>query len=202
MNDELLEDLRIVGKEKDVKCIIVFGSVARGETDERSDVDVCIIMNRINDLSEEQISNKILNLEKKYNKNIQVIFTDKKFEKIDRNLLENILSEGLLLAGEIPPISLQKLELQPFAIIKYDLSGLAHAQKMAIKRELYGQTTFRKHKGKTYKSEKKGLVDKLGAERIGIASLMVNERSAKIIENFLEENGAKIRRIRIWISRV
>lgn len=69
-----------------------------------------------------------------------------------------------------------------------------------MRRELFGQRIVKIYKGKSYESCKTGLVEQYGAERIGIASIMIPDRVAGEIETFLLSSGAKVRRFRIWAS--
>ena len=202
MNDDLIDDLSKLGNGENIIAVVVFGSVAREDVDEESDVDVCIILENLDRQFKETIGNKILDLEKKHNKNIQVIFTDRDMSGVERYLVESILSEGKILEGKLPPIPIQTLELEPYVIIRYDLSNLNQAGKMHVRRELFGQETKKNYKGKRYISCKKGLVEKNGGERIGIASLMVKTHVASEIEKFLARSGAKVRKFRIWASKV
>lgn len=202
MIEGLLEFLREkLRAEKNVSSVILFGSFARGDADLRSDVDLCIVMKDASKTAQEKISGIILDCEKKFDKNIQVVFSDEKLSSLERILAENILREGKAILGKIPQVSVQRLELQPYNLIKYDLGQLTQPEKMVIKRELYGQRSSKKHKGKVYYSEKKGLITEVGAERIGIASIMVPQAKSAIIEKFLESHRAKIRKIGIWVSK-
>ncbi len=76
------------------------------------------------------MGNRLLDLEKKFDRNIQVVFTDRDLAGFERYLLESILGDGKVLYGTIPPVPIQKLELEPFSIIKYDLRAIDHAKKM------------------------------------------------------------------------
>ena len=201
MSDALLKDLKELGAKKGISCIIMFGSFARGEEDARSDVDICVIMVQDDRNLKESIGDGVFDLEKKHDKNIQVIFTTPSFNDIDRTLLENIVSEGMIVSGTLPPVSIQVLDLEPNMIIKFDLHELPASKKMRIKRLLYGQTTNKKYKNKSYQSIKQGLVEKLGAERIGIASVMVKQHLAREITTFLEHQGATYRTLRVWVSK-
>lgn len=197
-NDLIEEIKRKIGGKKDVETIIVFGSIARGEANARSDVDVCVV--QLLDVTEE-ISNIILDIEKKYDRNINVVFTDRMFSGLDRQFIEAILREGIVVYGKIPPVSIQRLELEPYEIIRYDLSALSQSDKMRIKRLLYGAKTKKVYKGKTYESERRGLVKDFGGLRIGIASILIPERASWVVEKLLREYDIKIRKITIWLSK-
>lgn len=196
---DLIEEIkRKIGGKKDVETIIIFGSIAREEANARSDVDVCIV--QLLDVTEE-ISNIILDIEKKYNRNINVVFTDRMFSGLDRQFIETILREGIVVCGKIPPVSIQRLKLEPYEIIRYDISALSQSDKMRIKRLLYGTKTRKVYKGKTYESEKRGLVKDFGGLRIGIASILIPERESRVVEKLLRKYDINIRKITIWLSK-
>ncbi len=198
----LLQELQNLQHGTDVTGIILFGSMARGEARPDSDIDLCIILKQMNEPTINKLGEQILDLEKQHRKKIQVIFTDRHFSQLDRNLLENLVSEGVILSGTLPPVSIQQLQLTPYIIIRYDLRELTHNQKMIIKREIYGQVTTKRYNDKQYRSEKVGLATKLGAERIGIATLMVKEKDASQLISLLEALGGKVRILKIWVSRI
>jgi hypothetical protein len=112
------------------------------------------------------------------------------------------MREGKLLFGDWPTVSIQKLALEPKIIIHYELTGLSQKIKMKIKRLLYGQTHTKKYKTKIYRSENPGLVKQYETERIGIAALMTNFNRANQIVTTLEDLGARVKVIPIWISQI
>lgn len=197
--DELIEEIKKISKNySEIETVIIFGSVARDQAGKESDLDICIILKNENIKS--NISNKILDLEEKYDKNINLVFTDPSFKNLDRQFIETLLREGITVYGKKSDASIQQLELEPYEIIKFDLSNLNHSEKMKIKRLLYGIKTKKKYKGKIYKSEQKGLVEELGGLRIGIASILIPEKMSWQLENILRENGVSLRKITIWLS--
>ncbi|KYK27014.1 hypothetical protein AYK20_03165 [Thermoplasmatales archaeon SG8-52-1] len=197
--DELIGEIKKISKNySEIESVIVFGSVARDQARKESDLDVCIVLK--NQDINSKISNKILNLEEKYDKNINLVFTDTSFKDLDRQFIETILREGITIYGKTPDASINQLELEPYEIIKFDLSNLDQSKKMKIKRLLYGIKTKKKYKGKIYKNEQKGLVEKLGGLRIGIASILIPEKKSWELENILRENGVSLRKITIWLS--
>lgn len=184
--------------KKGLDAIIIFGSIARGEGDKRSDLDLCVIQSKN---IKNEVSNEILDFEKKYNININVIFTDKNFKNIDKNLVEVILREGIAITGKMPDVSIGRLELEPYWVIKYDLSGLTHSGKMKLKRLLYGLSTKKKYKDKLYESKRKGIIEKSGGLRIGIASVLIPEKEARKIEKLLRDFNVSIRKFPVWMSK-
>ncbi|MCK4366106.1 MAG: nucleotidyltransferase domain-containing protein [Thermoplasmatales archaeon] len=198
--NELINEIKkILKNHSEVATTIVFGSVARDQAGKESDLDVCIVLKKEN--SKNIISNKILDLEEKYDKNISLIFTNPSYKNLDRQFIETLLREGITIYGKTPDVSIQQLELEPYEIIKYDLSKLNHSKKMKIKRLLYGIKTKKKYKGKIYENEQKGVVEKFGGLRIGIASILIPEKMSWAVEDILRKNGVSLRKITIWLSK-
>ena len=203
MNDhieELLDELKTISKSNsDIQATVLFGSYARKQNHSQSDIDICMIIT--NQKSKNKISNQILGLEKKYNKNINILITTPTFKDLDRQLVETILREGIVLYGTLPDISIKQLELEPYEIIKYDLSHLSQSEKMKIKRLLYGIKTKKKYKGKIYESKQKGIVEDFGGLRIGIASILIPEKLSWEVEDKLRQYDISLRKITIWLSK-
>ena len=196
----LLEDIKEISKKnQQIQTTILFGSVARGQEREESDIDICIILR--NNHTKNIIQNQILALEKKYNKNINIVLTTSTFERLDRHFIETLLREGIILHGKFPEVSIQQLELEPYEIIKYDLSKMSHSEKMKIKRLLYGSTTKKTYKGKIYENKQKGVVEQFSGLRIGIASILIPEKMSWYVEDLLKKQHISIRKITIWLSK-
>jgi len=198
--EDLLEEIKTISKSNsNIQATVLFGSYAREQAHVQSDIDICIIVK--NEKLQNQISNQILRLEKKYDKNINILITTPALKDLDRQLVETILREGIVLYGTLPYISIQQLELEPYEIIKYDLSRLSQSDKMKIKRLLYGIKTKKKYKGKIYESKQKGIVEDFGGLRIGIASILIPEKLSWEVENMLRQYDLSIRKILIWLSK-
>jgi predicted nucleotidyltransferase len=196
----LLKDIEEISKKNQyIQTTILFGSVARDQAHEESDIDLCFVLR--NNHVKNNIQNQVLALEKKYNKNINIVITNTKFERLDRHFIETLLREGIVLYGKIPEIPIQQLELEPYEIIKYNLSTISHSEKMKIKRLLYGVTTKKTYKGKIYENKQLGKVEQFGGLRIGIASILIPEKMSWQIEEMLKKQGIKLRKITIWLSK-
>jgi predicted nucleotidyltransferase len=199
-NEKLLEQLtELPNKIQTIQAIILFGSVARGQAREGSDVDICIVLK--NESKKVTIEDQLLSLEKKYDTNINTILTTPQFKGLDRQFIETILREGKVLSGTFPEVPIQRLELEPYEIIKYDLSALTHSEKMKIKRLLYGVTTKKKYNGKTYENKQRGKVEEFNGIRIGIASILIPEKMSWHLEELLRKYKISLRKITIWLSK-
>jgi predicted nucleotidyltransferase len=203
MKTSMEEVLGAITKElnKQVKgiSIIVFGSVARSEETDSSDIDLCVICRQS---QKKTIASKLMDIEKIYDKSIQVVFTDKAFTGMDHTFVETILREGKILIGRYPDVTLNRLRLDPYRLIRYEIRDLSKREKMRLRRLLYGIETKKRYKDKVYVNRKRGLVDVTGGLRTGIASVIVPEKEARKIEGLLKENGALVQSYPVWMSKV
>jgi predicted nucleotidyltransferase len=172
-----------------VANIILFGSVAKGEADKRSDIDLLLVLDTYsNDYdaleAKTRVSELAFNLEKEYGKNIQLIFTNKSFEGLDNHFIEAVLKEGIILFARSPSITVNGLELEHYLLVTFSLANLNPSNKMKIKRILYGQKTRKLIKNKSYESEKLGIVEKLQGLRVGAGVITIPQKN---IQNFKEE---------------
>jgi len=87
-------ELEIIKELTDIKKVILFGSVARGAYDEKSDIDLAIIKDKKDNKDNLKLARKT----KKDYKNIQThFFTTKEFNKSKEPLITNIKKEGVIL---------------------------------------------------------------------------------------------------------
>lgn len=204
--DVVFEFAKEACKYENVLSVILFGSVARGEADRRSDVDILVVFDTRENVRSLDVKNKIskisLDLEKKFDENIQLVFSNKHFEGLDRQFVENSLREGVILLGKNPQVDIERLKLGSYSLINYSLKNLKKSEKMKIKRIFYGHITKKVYKGKVYRSSMKGLIKELGGKRTGIASLLVPSRKAEDIINVLKRFGAKFERTDLWMSEI
>lgn len=87
----LTELLAIIVKNKQVKKIILFGSRARGDAEEKSDIDIAIVCPSITDRAWIDLCENIENAHTLLE--INVI----KFDSAGKNLQGKILKEGIVL---------------------------------------------------------------------------------------------------------
>lgn len=204
--DVVFEFVKRVSSIPKIYGIFIFGSVAKGEADARSDIDFLIVLDTPQDpnlLNERNKVSKIaLDIEKKFNKDIQLVFSNIKFDGLDGQFIEQVLREGIILFGRAPIIIDKKLGFSPYTLIHYELTSLNPSDKMKVKRALYGYKTKRRYKGKVYTSHMKGLVKQLDGKRTGIASILLPHRKSRRVLETLEKFGARVSREMVWLPEV
>jgi hypothetical protein len=187
--------LKKIAKElsqiEDVKAVILYGSLARGEYTSRSDIDLFILTTRKE--TQKHLHNKIIELENKIGRNIQpTIRTLTELQKTDTGLLQNIFQEGKILylkePSDIPSAVL--LEQKPYLIYSFQISGLAQKDKAKFNRQLYEQ----RKKGYKYR----GLLQEIGGEKLSSGCIMVPYEQREKIEKFFRKFRVKFEQLKVW----
>lgn len=202
----IFEFAKQASRMEKIFSVMLFGSVAREEADAKSDIDILVVFDSLNPVKKikekADIGRVALDIEKKFNKNIQLVFANKGFEGLDRQFIEQVFKEGIIIYGRQPHIDAKKLKLLPYSLIHYSMEELKTADKMRLKAALYGRKTIKKTKEKVYRSESKGLIKELEGRRSGIASVLVPAKKAKYVSALLKRFGASYEKIDLWISEV
>src|SRR3989338_5618281 len=94
INDLLKEIAKKLKDYPNLKCIILYGSYARGEAHKDSDIDLLIVLD---------VGKPIKELDKIY------------------SLYENVIREGIVLYGKFD-IGVKELKLSPYRVINYNLA--------------------------------------------------------------------------------
>jgi predicted nucleotidyltransferase len=180
-----------ISKIEDVKAVILYGSLARGEFTSRSDVDLFILTTE--DKTQTEIQDKVIELESEIGRNIQpTIRTIVELQKTDTGLLQNIFQEGKILylrePSDIPSAIL--LQQKPYLIYSFQISSLLQKEKARFNRQLYEQTR------KEYKY--KGLLQEIGGQRLSAGCVMIPYEQKEKIEKFFKKFKVKFEQLKVW----
>lgn len=187
--------LKKIAKElsgiEDVKAVILYGSLARGEFTSRSDIDLFILTT--DDKTQKEVEDKVIELESAIGRNIQpTIRTVAELQKTDTGLLQNIFQEGKVLylkePSDIPSAIL--LQQKPFLIYSFQISSLPQKDKAKFNRQLYEQT----RKGYKYK----GLLQETGGQKLSAGCIMVPHMQKETIEKFFKKFKVKFEQLKVW----
>ncbi|HSE83085.1 MAG TPA: nucleotidyltransferase domain-containing protein [Thermodesulfobacteriota bacterium] len=189
--------------EFNVLYVILFGSVAKGKATRESDLDFFIVLDTDKSPSKfedtEKIRDVAIRIERKYNRDIQVVFTNKEFHGVDKYFVQKALSEGIVLYAKSPKVQVHDLSLEPYTFIACDLSKLPQSSKMRLRNQLYGYETKKRYKNKVYRTKKPGLLDELNGRRLGIATFMIPKRNLTAVERLLDSFEVDYKEIDAWV---
>lgn len=185
-----------------IKRIILFGSIARGDFREESDIDLFIDLGtperleEVNRLIKKEINKFETRCEKTWflrgiKLPLRVIAGNLEQERW-KELREEILSYGKIIYGKFEEKP-ERLEHQ--VLISYSFGNLLQKKKMAFLRKLAGYTI--KKQGKEY--VQKGLIDEIKGERISSPSLIIKAEELIKIKKILKEYKIKYQLRDVWL---
>lgn len=94
----------------------------------------------------------------------------------------------------------ENLNLSPYSIVSYDLSGLEQSTKTKISQRVYGKKSKKTVKDKVYDYSYKGLKDESNVTVVSESTLLLPEEKAEGFIEFLERNKVRYKLIKIWKS--
>lgn len=193
------------GAREGVASIFLFGSVAKQTADNRSDIDMLVVLDTYSkEFTRLEVTNIIselaLHLEKEYDRSVQVIFTNKVFDDLDENFIRHVLQEGIILYAKPPEIKVKNFDLKPFGLLLCNYSNLKPREKVRVKRLLNGHKTRKTVKGRDYYSNQKGLIEELGGFQMGSGNMCVPQKNVINLEDFLELHHVKYKLVSIWLT--
>lgn len=179
-------------KIKGIIQIILFGSVAKGEDKIDSDIDIAVIHNL------EDIENLKTLINKFVHRKIQIVYINLDRLPKEIELVSALTGEGLLLYGRPIKVIFNRKELKPFILIVYDTTELEKKKRMLLNRALYGSISKSRYKGKTYRTEIKGIMAQAGITKLTKACLLAEPKKAVIVREVLRRFNVRFREELLW----
>ncbi|VVB90445.1 Nucleotidyltransferase domain protein [uncultured archaeon] len=188
------------GIAEDIKNIILFGSVARGDFDSESDIDIFVdtgkgraIKNKLTKLlstfekSETQEKWKLQGL----NNSISV-----KTGELERwELYRSIITCGILLYGKYERMP---KDAKYHILFVLDFRKMERSRKIKIWRKLYG---YRQKVGEKL-IESKGFLEELSGKKIKRSVIAVPAEQKEKMLDFIKKYGINHKTIEIWAERL
>jgi len=178
---------------KNILQIVLFGSVARGEDNIGSDIDIAIIHNTDKFKLMEQI-NKFVN------EKIQISYFNVGDLPKEIEIVSALSGEGVLLYGKPLNVKLDRKNLKSKLLISYDLSEIPKPDQMRVNRALHGGVSVNRYKKKVYKTEVKGFVAEEGIEKFSRSVLLVDKRKAAKVIGLFRRFNVKWKEVDIWVG--
>ena len=190
--------------KSEIKSIILYGSVASGEFDEKSDIDIFVdIWDRGKKSSiEKKIKSQLLKFEERstriwnprgINNPFSIIVG--KLDSIEwKNLQYDIISNGIVIYGKFEkPFN----ETNHTVLISFELSKCNQNEKMKLIRRLYGNESIKNKK----KYRIPGMLEKYGGEKISSNSILIPIEKIKEFRTVFTEFNITPRIREIWTKK-
>jgi predicted nucleotidyltransferase len=203
----IMEFIRRADEVPNLKAAVLFGSTVDGTMTKKSDIDVLLLFDTEHnpELGDEMKAALDLSgdIAKKFDLPYSFSFVAKNLndpKDVEPDFLWRVAEKGILIWGK-PDINILKgahPSLGAMALVKFSLEGLPGKNRASIRRALYGYKVEKTIKGKTYTSQKGGIVSKKDY-RLTPGLVMVPASLLDQISEVLKRNGAKFRITRIWV---
>lgn len=187
--------LRIVEEVPSLKAAVLFGSMARGDHDKRSDIDIMLVVDSEKKEHLNPIISRIIT-ELRPHREIRTVVTD--LHDYDEDYYQNVFREGRILYGKLI-LTPEHLALEPYLIVSYDLSGKPNTLQVKVSKKVHGYTSKKVIDGKnrTYKYE--GIEKKYNGRVISkSAVLMPYDRGNEFTEE-LRELKVPFKLFKVWM---
>lgn len=178
---------------KDIEKIVLFGSVARGDFDSESDIDLFIDTKKDLQKPVNQVFSLFLksDTQKKWSlKGLKHELSLKVGNIEEWRLKRSVLSDGILLYGKFQEMP---NDLKYYGLFALSLKNFRKSTKVSIWRKLYGYK--QKTKSKTYIFS--GIVEKLGGKRMD-NSLVIPINKREELVNFLKKEKIDYKIKEVW----
>lgn len=204
--DAVFEFAKRASAVEGVEYIILFGSLAKGEADRRSDIDIAVVFDTIGSIEDieerREISEIALDIEAEFDRSIQLVITNRNFCDLDSYFVNQLLTEGIVLYGKSMYLESKGIKVRPYIILRYSLEGLSQTDKTRLKRTLYGQETKKEYKGKTYTTRYNGLLEGKIAEKLGPAVMLIPKENEGELKETLDAFGVKYEVTEVWKTSI
>ncbi len=190
----------LIEKGINAKRILLFGSVASGDFDDKSDVDIFVDIDK---RKEKDVLGLVSGFEKAFGEkwrlkgvNNQLSVTIGSIASKDwEDLRRTIQSYGIMLYG---PYSELPANVQPHHLFDLDFKKLGRANKISLWRRLYGHA--QKVGKKIYKSN--GLIEQLGGVKIDKSVVLIPSGNSSKFKKFLGDNNVSYSLIEVWSDQL
>ncbi|MHA1977963.1 MAG: nucleotidyltransferase domain-containing protein [Candidatus Hodarchaeales archaeon] len=180
-----------IENKQNILSIILFGSVARREEEEESDVDIAIIYNRKN-------QEEIRTIDSLKEEGIQIVHLSIDDLKIEEEIRDALGGDGILLYGTPINLTVEESSLKPKMVLVYNTSHLDQKSRTYLQRALYGGKSTYTTQGKKYESIFEGEVKKLGIKKLKNGVLFCDRKNAYPIIKIFKNLNVHWQEISVW----
>ena len=189
--NKAIKFLNKIENKQGILSIILFGSVARKEEEEGSDIDIAIIYSQKNQKRMDAI-------DAIKEEGIQITHLSIDDLQTEEEIRDGLAGDGILLYGNPISITIEESSLKPKMILVYNTSHLKQKSRTFLHKALYGMKSTRTYKGKKYESIFEGEVEKLGIKKLKNGVLFCDRKNAYPIIKIFKNLNVYWKEISVW----
>ncbi|MFQ5758277.1 MAG: nucleotidyltransferase family protein [Candidatus Bathyarchaeia archaeon] len=190
LESSLSEIVAVVKTVEGVVGVILFGSFARGEADEGSDVDLLVLFE-----DEGVMRRNEWEVTRRMPADVfaqSICVCPSTLEEMNPVFLQAVLEEGVILYMRHPLVLRSHLaSTSPHLVVTYSLKGLSQREKQRGDYRLFGRTV-----GKHHYDE---IVRELGGKRLGRGCFLIPKENAQTILDLLDKHNVKYELMDVYV---
>ncbi len=187
--------MSIIEKVPSIQTVVLYGSIARGDYDKRSDIDIMLVVDSEDKEGLNTIISQVIT-ELRPHREIRTVVTD--LHDYDEDYYQNVFREGRVLYGKVI-LTPENLALKPYLIISYDLSGKPNTLQVKISKRVHGYTSKKVIDGeeKIYKYD--GIEKKYNGKVISKSAVILPYDFGCEFTEELKGLGVPFKLLKVWM---
>ena len=178
-----------------IEAAVLFGSMARGDYDKRSDIDIMLIIDGEQPSEHNPTISKIIT-ELHPHREIRTVLTN--LHDYDEDYYQNVLREGKVLFGKVI-LTPEHLALKPYLLVSYNLSGKPNTLQVKVSKKVHGYTSKKMIDGKEKLYTYPGLDKQYGGKIVSKSAIMLPfEKGNEFIQE-LKQLGVPYKVFKMWM---
>jgi len=173
--------------------IILFGSTARGDHDEGSDIDLLIIFK-----DQDAMRKNEWEVTRSIPSDIfaqSICVCPSTLETTNPVFLQSVLEDGVILYMQHPLVlKIKSASLAPYLIVSFGLGILSQREKQKIDYKLFGRVS----EGRSYA----GLVEEHDGRRLGRGCFLIPKEDSESVLSLLDEHGLRYELLEAYLPKI
>jgi len=183
--EAFIEKVRTIPK---VRGAVLFGSMARGDSNRQSDIDILLV---IDDPKPRRFLTQVVHTISGLHPHREIQVTLTNLKDRDENFLRNVFKEGRILFGSFL-LDTDGIALKHYLLVAYDLSGANPVKQVRVSRKVHGYRSRKTVDGKMKEYRYKGLKGMEGVTVISQGTILLPIEMGK--EFIKELDALKVKR--------
>ncbi|MCS7114097.1 MAG: nucleotidyltransferase domain-containing protein [Candidatus Bathyarchaeota archaeon] len=202
LNDKLTNVVESLFRLRGLVLIVLYGSVARGEHDRRSDIDVFVLFDSKQSHMEnlEALTTALGGVDVRVHVHVSSM---EELADEDWTFVDSVLREGIILMAK-PPLKIpveKVLNFKPYTLFRFSTRNLSARDAVRLRRALFSHVERKRVGGQIREYKYDGIIKDEGA-RLGRDVLIVPNELAKPVREVFKSLNVKFEEIGVYAPQL